>query len=265
MNHKEVIEYIGNHPAFGVILDDALLTSIEGEWQEHIPKFPEIYCCIVDCTRVDLNILEAGLKFALSYTSGQPKSEFISHLQDKEGVGTVFELAILGALVLKFGEDKVKPFPDLGRGQRADVILRMGEREIYFECSVLNFSDADKDGIQRALSSDGTSASWLPGTGEGRIIQKIKGKFTRYKEGAPNVLLLSQYSCLPFDLYGLKVLREYLEVNGGTAPVSFYSGVFYFGQFKNHTWIPNQSCASESVISPEEWQLLSDTFEQMRP
>jgi hypothetical protein len=168
-------------------------------------------------------------------------------------------------LVLKFGEDKVKPFPALGNRQRADVILRLGEREIYIECSVLNFSDADKDGIKRALSRDGVSASWLPGTGEGRIVQKIKEKFTRYKDGAPNVLLLSQYSCLPFERDGLNVLREYLELNGGASPANCYSGGFYFDRFKCLIWIPNQSCASECAISHEESQLLSDTFEKMRP
>ncbi len=265
MNHKKVIEYTNNHPTFKEILNDALLTSIEREWQEHNPKFPEIYCCIVDCTRVNLNILEVGLKFALSHSSGQPKYEFISHLRDKENVGSVFELVILGALIMKFDEDKVKPFPDLGNGQRADVILRLGEREIYFECSVLNFSVADKDGIQRALSRNGISASWLPGTGEGRIIQKIKDKFIRYKTGAPNVLLLSQYSCLPFECNGLNVLRKYLERNGGISPANCYSGVFYFDRFKCLMWIPNQSCTSESAISPEEIKLLSDTFEKMWP
>jgi len=219
----------------------------------------------MDPTRVNLIIIEAGLKFTMSHARGQSRSDFIGRLQDCKSVGGVFELAILGALASKFNEDKLKPFPDLGKGQHADAVLKLGKREVYFECSVLNFSDADIETFELAKLRDGVSITWLKGTGEGRLIQKIEEKFTRYKKGATNVLLLSQYSCLPFERNGLNVLKEYLQVNGGTPPVNCYAGVFYFDRFKCLTWIHNKSCPSEYAISLEESLLLSSAFEKMVP
>lgn len=242
--HNRVVKYIKEHPIFLDVLDESILSEYgklvtEHEHEPDWPCMPEIYCCLMEGTRCNLTTLEEGLKFTLCHTNGQPRGDFLARLRDVNSVGTVFELSVIGSLVLEFGKNNVNPYPTIDNARRVEVQLNLGKQELFIEATVLNFSDDDKKMFEIAKAQDGISCEWLSGTGEGRVIQKVEGKFQRFKKDANNILVLSQYSCLPFHDCGIKALRNYLEKDGHNEPGCHFAGVFYFDRHKYLEWINN--------------------------
>jgi len=266
--HDEVVNYVEGHPVFKNVLDEGMLEGIKGEIEEagdKWPKVPEIYCCLIEGTRVNLMTLERGLEFASNTTKGQVRSDFVGRLRDIGSTGTVFELAIIGALVERFGERAVTAYPSLPNGQRGEVRLNEKGMRIYFEASVISFSDADKKIFEAAYRSGGTAVGGLPGTGEGRVVQKMEEKFRRFAHDAPNVLVLSQYSCLPFHESGLSAVRDHLGKYGGKGCVGNYAGVFYFDRFTWLKYVRNRHALPAARISRCMAKNLSSAFEKMAP
>lgn len=266
IKHQSVVDYIGEYTVFQQVLDDALISEIGKQvalsaprW----PKVPEIYCCIIEGTRVNLDILEIGLDFAINHTHGQARSDFLGRLRDVESVGTVFELAMIGALVVEFGEDYVEPYPRLEQKQRSEARLSVEEKELYLEASVLNYSDADNEIFENARQQGGVAVGTLPGTGEGRIVQKIDEKMKRYKIGLPNLLILSQDSCLPLKECAIEAIEEVLRTKGAYPPLCHFAGIFYFDRFNFIIYIENENC--EMRLSSTIINSIEKAFDKMRP
>lgn len=118
--HQRVVEYVSGHQVFGQVLDDEFLSELRGRWSEPDHEFPEIYCAIAEGNRVNLDVLEKGLELALAT---KQRDEVIGELRQSgdPNVGTCFELAVLGALVLEFGDQAVTPYPDLGDRRAATL------------------------------------------------------------------------------------------------------------------------------------------------
>jgi hypothetical protein len=262
-NHQIVLDYIVKHPVLRKIYNNALLKDFSERWLTESQKWPELYCAIIEGTKINFETFEVGLKFVDQNIHGQPRSDCISRLRDTNNVGTVFELTCIGSLILEFGERNTKPYPKFPNGQRGEVLLTIGGRSIYFEASVLSFSDEDKQSFEEAKKNDGISAGWMSGTGEGRVITKFEEKIQRYHEEFPNIFLLSQYSCLPFRGSGIDLIKKYLKQYGGRSSARNYSGVFYFDGFYCSEWIQNVGCKSEIKIPDKIINRLKNAFEKI--
>lgn len=263
--HKLVVDYVNAHPVFKQALDDGLLADLERRWPRCDEGWPELYCCIVCPERANLATVELGLSFALRNTQGQRRSDILGRLRDTRSIGTVFELAAFGSLVLEFGDDHVVPYPDLGGRRRAEAKVETSGGPVWIEATVLGFSDADKEEIKLARARGGVAVTSVPGTGEGRVIQKVEEKFARYKAGAPNMLLLSQYSGMPLEAYGVEALEDHFAANGRKVPACRFAGVFYFNRFECLQWVPNPGCAAQYLISDGSRQAVERAFVRMRP
>lgn len=264
-NHQIVLDYIIEHPVLKKIYDDVSLPDFAERWVTGPKKWPELYCAIIEGTRINLETFEVGFKFVDQNICGQPRSDCISRLKDTNNVGTVFELSCIGSLILEFGEENTKPYPKFTNGQRGEVLLSIEGRSIYFEASVLSFSDDDKQLLEEAKKNAGISVGWIAGTGEGRVITKFKEKIQRYHQEFPNIFLLSQYSCLPFEGFGIDVIKTYLKQYGGKCPAQNYSGVFYFDGFYCSEWIENAGCKAEIKIPDEIISRLKNAFAKISP
>lgn len=264
-NHQIVLDYINKHPLLRKIYDDASLDDFDKRWLQESPKWPELYCAIIDGTRVNLETFEAGFKFLYQKIQGQPRSDCISRLRDTNNVGTVFEITCIGSLILEFGEKNIKPYPKFPNGQRGEVLLDIEEHSIYFEASVLSFSDEDKQLFEEAKEDNGISVRSISGTGEGRVITKLEEKIQRYHQEFPNIFLLSQYSCLPFERAGISAIKNYLNQYGRKDPARNYTGVFYFDRFCCLEWLQNAGCKAKIKIPNKIICRLRNTFGRMSP
>lgn len=264
-NHQIVLDYINRHPLLRKIYNYASLDDFTKRRLQKSPKWPELYCAIIDRTRVNLEIFEVGLKSCISNIQGQPRSDCISRLRDANNVGTVFEITCIGSLIIEFGEENIKPYPKFPNGQRGEVLLDIEEHSIYFEASVLSFSDEDKQLFEEAKKDNGISVRSISGTGEGRVITKLEEKFQRYHQEFPNILLFSQYSCLPFQTAGISAMRNYLNQYGRKDPARNYAGVFYFDRFCCLGWLQNTGCKAKIKIPNRIICRLRNTFGSMSP
>jgi len=264
-SHQIALDYIKKHPIFKKIYTNKLLDDFAKRWSQAHPSFPELYCAIIEGTRFNLETFEVGFKCVYQNIQGQPKSDCMTKLRDTNIVGTVFEITCIGALILEFGEKSIKPYPQFPNGQRADVLLDVEGHSIYFEASVLSFSDKDRQSIEEANRNNGiSSAFWIP-TGEGRVITKFEEKIQRYHQKLPNIFLLSQYSCLPSEESGISAIKDYLNHYGIKDPTQNYSGVFYFDRFYCLEWIQNAGCKTEIKIDDKIVSKLKNAFEKTSP
>ncbi|MBN2377238.1 MAG: hypothetical protein JXD22_12600 [Sedimentisphaerales bacterium] len=265
--HEQVVEFVHSHPVFKGILDDNYLNDLAKKIEENEPNWPktlEIYCHIIEDTRSNLDTLEIGLRFIIETVSGQPKSDFINRLKDVNNVGTVFETCLIGALYREL-KNNVYPYPDIGNRQRVEAKLTIDELNLFLEASVLNFSEADLDSFRSAESQGGISVTSLPGTGEGRVIQKIEEKFKRYNSDERNILLLSQYSCLPLHDCGIEAVKSYLHEYGKNDSARNFCGIFYFDRFECLAWIENKFCKKELMLNSRIVNILESAFSGMIP
>jgi hypothetical protein len=262
--HQIVLDFIKDHPLFKKIYTDDLLDNFDTRWSQKSPRFPELYCAIAEGTRCNLKAFEVGLKWVDQNTHGQPRSDFIAKLRGTH-IGTVFEITCMGALILEFGEKSIKPYPKFPNGQRGEVLLDVEGLSIYFEASVLSFSDRDRQSIEEANRNNGISGCFWTPSGEGRVIIKFEEKIQRYHKTLPNIFLLSQYSCLPSESSGISVIKDYLNHNGMKEPTRNYSGVFYFDRFYCLEWIQNVGCKTEIKIDDRIVSKLKNAFEKMSP
>lgn len=241
------------------------LNDFAERWLQESPKWSELYCAIIKGTKVNLETFEVGFKFVGQNIQGQPRSDCISRLRDTNNVGTVFEITCIGSLILEFGEKNIKPYPKFPNGQRGEVLLDIEEHSIYFEASVLSFSDEDKQLFEKAKKNNGISVSSISGTGEGRVITKFKEKVQRYHQEFPNIFLLSQYSCLPSERSGISAIKNYLNQYGKKDPARNYTGVFYFDRFCCLEWIQNAGCEAKIKIPNKIICKLRNGFGRMSP
>ena len=252
--HINVVNFVENHPIYKTIFDDSFMRDLSDRWSQKSPRFPGLYCAILEETRCNLKTFEAGFRFVSIEVKGQPKSDLISRLRDPKNVGSVFEVTLIGSLILEFGGCKITPYPKLDDGKRAELSIESNGQNIFIEASVLSFSEKDNQAFEQARLNDGVSVVMLPGTGEGRVIKKIEEKMQRYARGFPNIFLLSQSSCLPRLDFAIKAVESYFKKYGHTSPTCNYSGIFYFDRFQVLKWIENigsDKCAKiqEKTIS----------------
>ena len=118
---------------------------------------------------------------------------------------------------------------------------------------------------KKARSNNGVAVGHLPGSGEGRVITKVEEKMKRYAKGVPNIFLMSQYSCLPFEERGIEAVKSYFEDYGSRAPACNYSGIFYFDRFRLLKWIKNVGSGEHRKLQRETISQFQKAFCRMCP
>jgi hypothetical protein len=213
-----------------------------------IPK-PEIIGALLN-EEINIDLLENGLRITLENVSQKRKNSVYERFRDYQQLGTVFEFVVLGTLAKYFGDKNVSPYPDIGNGKSVEAKLIIEKHSIYIEVTELSFGKEEYCLYEKARNSpDGIAFGSISGTGEGRLIMKIKEKIRRYEPDVPNVLIVRQSS--PMPIRGVELIRNYLNNDENLNQKRHWSGIFYLN--KNEVnWLSNpnkmQSCSLKDKL-----------------
>ena len=266
--HQVVVDYVAEHPAFKQVLDDDFLAELGNRESQADREFPEIYCCIAEPGRVNLDTLEAGLQFVLDRADTEHRNEVIRKLQQSsdQDVGTVFELAVFGALLLDFGQDQIALYPSVGKERESDACLLTAEGAVYVEATVLNFPKRALEAFRqmRLAGRNVGDAHWVDiGDRDVALLRKVESKFEQHMPGAPNVLALSRYDSVRGE--DIDLFRQHFEANGSRDPLGHFAGMFHLRRFEEPQWLANERCSKDSALSKVVVGSLERALKRMAP
>lgn len=267
--HQRVVEYVNQHPVFHEVLDDDFLSELRARFSHPDHEFPGIYCCIATGDRVNLDVLEAGLRFALDRTRPKRGNKVIGDLRQSGGrdLGTWFELAVVGALVAEFREGRVALYPKAGR-KELDAAVDMPEGTVYFEATALNFPRRALEAF-REMKREGRNVGDAhvldQAMRDTALLRKAEDELKQHMPGAPNILVFGQFGFV-YDLkHDSDLFKGLWNDSAQARHTKHFAGMFYLDGYDAPLWIGNARCEPLSALSEEAVDMLRHAFKGMAP
>lgn len=206
--YKELIE---QYPHLKDIFTPKYYSSLQNQLnayrKDHSARINPIFLFFLrekQGSRAKLELLnkDVGLVFSAAALNNE-KKHIAGQLRSLDAHDTLFELAILSTLIDEFAPSDIELFPSTTKNHDVEARIKLIDRWIYIEVSVLKDSKEDSDELTDLLRSGKK-------VGEGkfmdidkdrlRYLGKSEYKAQQFLPNTPNVLMLA-LTALRLDLY----------------------------------------------------------------
>lgn len=256
---KKIVEQFSNLTS---VLDEkyysVILKQLEALSKDHSTHISPIFLWFLRDERLGtekLRLLETDLQIVFSATiQNRIKKHIIGQLKTFNALDTVFELSVISALIKALPKERIQLFPKTNQNHDVEMKVKLVDRWVYIEVTILNEAKEEADEISEMLRSGQILGEMKPvdmNKGFYRIVGKSQYKSVQFLPDSPNLLILAELTTLSF-------LHDFPEIDTRPIQIANIGAIMRFNyDFKFLTF---QDGVESCQLTEEEKKILKEIF-----